>query len=395
MLRSPNKGRPKSRSRSHDFDCPSARPRTRVEIKKELDKEKFKEKIIEIELKMSTKIEKLETQHQNTVLWFTEEIRKLVSANNTLSEILLKLTKKVEILETKNHENTNPTVKGVFEHKSNPNPSCQNSPIILPETNNESEMECDYDEDNLNRVQHKENDQIRPDNLNFEEDLTLKAEAFEKDFKLPLSGAEVHITSLRGGADVASGYDRVVPDGEGLWLELSEEQIFKHNFRKRQRTATRQYYTMPGVTLHQQLSAEKYPFPRRHKLAVKIQRSGPNSKLKTGKFYIHAYQIKIYNPKEGSRWLGTGRLVQKLKRRFGAAYHPRPNRSQQRVNLQPQQNQNVGQPIKINSQISEQPQIKRMINNRLVNNPEVSYANVARQNQQYPHYLYQPQQASQ
>ena len=36
-----------------------------------------------------------------------------------------------------------------------------------------------------------------------------------------------------------------------------------------------------------------------------------------------------------------------------------------------------------------------MINNRLVNNPEVSYANVARQNQQYPHYLYQPQQASQ
>ena len=44
-------------------------------------------------------------------------------------------------------------------------------------------------------VQHKENDQIRPDNLNFEEDLTLKAEAFEKDLKLPLSGAEVHITS--------------------------------------------------------------------------------------------------------------------------------------------------------------------------------------------------------
>ena len=31
---------------------------------------------------------------------------------------------------------------------------------------------------------------------------------------------------------MASGYDRVVPDGEGLWLELSEEQIFKHSFRK-------------------------------------------------------------------------------------------------------------------------------------------------------------------
>ena len=80
----------------------------------------------------------------------------------------------------------------------------------------------------------------RPEKFNTEEDLVLKAEAFEKDFKLPLNGAEVHITSLRGGVDVASGYERVVPDGEGLWLELSEEQIYKLNFSKRQKTATRQ-----------------------------------------------------------------------------------------------------------------------------------------------------------
>ena len=80
------------------------------------------------------------------------------------------------------------------------------------------------------------------------------------------------------------------------------------------------------MTLHQQLLAEKRLYPRRHKLAVKIQRSEPSSKLKAGKYYVHAYQVKIYNPELGSRWLGTSRLVQKLKRKFGSAYHPRPNR---------------------------------------------------------------------
>ena len=60
MLRLSNKGRPNSRSRSHDVDCPSARPQRRVEIEKGLDKEKFNEKLVEIEWKMSTKITKLE-----------------------------------------------------------------------------------------------------------------------------------------------------------------------------------------------------------------------------------------------------------------------------------------------------------------------------------------------
>ena len=84
-------------------------------------------------------------------------------------------------------------------------------------------------------------------------DLQIKIDAFRNDFKLPLNGAEVHISSLRGGVDVANGYERVIADGESLWLELSEEQIFRNNFKMRWRTKSRLYYVMNGVTLHKQL----------------------------------------------------------------------------------------------------------------------------------------------
>ena len=80
---------------------------------------------------------------------------------------------------------------------------------------------------------------------------------------------------------------------------------------------------MQGVTLHKQLALESHPYPRRQKLAVRIERSGPSSRLLTGKYYLHAHQVKIYNPKLGTRWLGTGRLIRKLVAAFGSSYHPK------------------------------------------------------------------------
>ena len=77
---------------------------------------------------------------------------------------------------------------------------------------------------------------------------------------------------------------------------------------------------MHGVTLHQQLAVETGKYPRRHKLAVKlINRVGPSSKLVVGKWYLHAHQVKIYNQALGSRWLGTKKLVYKLKMTFPVA----------------------------------------------------------------------------
>ena len=102
-------------------------------------------------------------------------------------------------------------------------------------------------------------------------DLQMKIDAFKNDIKLPLDEAGVYISSIKGH-DVARGYKRVIADAEGLWFELTEDQIYWAKFKTRQKTEIRQYWTLPGVTLHQQLVKEVNPFPRRHKLAVKLKR---------------------------------------------------------------------------------------------------------------------------
>ena len=98
----------RSRSRSHDQDQTPKRAMTRIELEREWNKLKIIDKIIEIELRMNTKVAKLEEQHQDTVLWFTEEIRKVASANKELRKIILKLTRKVEFMEENNQTNTLP-----------------------------------------------------------------------------------------------------------------------------------------------------------------------------------------------------------------------------------------------------------------------------------------------
>ena len=114
-------------------------------------------------------------------------------------------------------------------------------------------------------------------------DIMMKENAFKEDIKLPLFKTVAHISGLRRGEDVAKGYERVVADGESLWLELNKEEIYLTNFRKRQRTQSRQYWTMNGVTIHQQLTLEPGKYPRRHKLSVKpIDRPGCSSNLEAG-----------------------------------------------------------------------------------------------------------------
>ena len=54
-----------------------------------------------------------------------------------------------------------------------------------------------------------------------------------------------------------------------------------------------------------------------------FQWTQPSDRLKRGKWYIHVHQIKIYNQKLGTRWLGTRRLIKKLEAAFGKSYHPR------------------------------------------------------------------------
>ena len=140
--------------------------------------------------------------------------------------------------------------------------------------------------------------------------------------------AKIH--SLVGDEPVASRYNNVVADGESIWLELPENTLNLSMFKKRQTTSSRQYYTLNGVTIHKQLELETGRIPRRHKLAVRIIRNEPSSRLLKGKWYVHAHQIKIQLPTDSPnvwRKLHTAKLVRKLRSTFGACYHPRTSQT--------------------------------------------------------------------
>ena len=133
-------------------------------------------------------------------------------------------------------------------------------------------------------------------------DIVIKEKAFTEDFKLPLSPADpwaANIYSLVGDDLIARGYERVVTDGESIWLEIPRNWLCTKRLTKRQLTPSRQYFTLNGVTIHNQLQTELGRSPRRHKLAVKIPRAEPSSRLLVGKWYIHVHQIKIASSIEG------------------------------------------------------------------------------------------------
>ena len=162
-------------------------------------------------------------------------------------------------------------------------------------------------------------------------DILLKKEAFHNDCRLPLSPPETHPVQIYGVVGdnlVATGYDNVIEDGESIWLKLPENHINLTSIKQRQITSSRRYYTFNGVTLHKQLELEIERIPRRQKLAVRILRDEPSSRLQKGRWYLHVHQIKFLiggNKSHEWRSLDTKRLIRKLRSTFGSYYHPRLN----------------------------------------------------------------------
>ena len=104
--------------------------------------------------------------------------------------------------------------------------------------------------------------------------------------------------------------------------------LWKSIFLKRPKTSTRQYHTVSGLTNHQQLVPEYGRSPRRQKLAVKIPRAAPCSRLIASKWYTHIHQVKMKTWTNGvAGWskLRSTRLIKILRRTFAQNYHPRSN----------------------------------------------------------------------
>ena len=171
-------------------------------------------------------------------------------------------------------------------------------------------------------------------------DIAIKEWAFCSDFKLPLfQTVNASITTISGEL-IANGYDRVIADGESLWLEIPRTKLLLGKLQARQRTSSRYFYTLHGATIHQQIASETSLCPRRHKLAVKVKRNVPSCRLTVGNWYVHAHQVRINTRNDDnriiSRRLGTNRLAKLLRTIFGQAYHPRTKtRSYHRIDSLP------------------------------------------------------------
>ena len=176
-------------------------------------------------------------------------------------------------------------------------------------------------------------------------DREIKEWAFSTSFQLPLEPRgtfNARITTFDGDL-VATGYDRIVADGESIWFEVPKAELNLTKFQPRQRTPSRNFYTLSGVTAHEQLQTEIGRSPRRHKLAVKVKRNLPCCRLTPDKWYVHAHQVKIETDHSGKlrlRRLKTKRLISILRSVFGRAYFPRLNSSkpktqQRRTRVEP------------------------------------------------------------
>lgn len=99
----------------------------------------------------------------------------------------------------------------------------------------------------------------------------------------------VRITTIRGDL-IATEYSRVIADGESIWFEVPKDNLDFSKFNPRQRTSSRsrQFYTA-----HQQIERDLGLSPRRHKLAVKVQRNLPSCRLSAGKWYINVHQVRV------------------------------------------------------------------------------------------------------
>ena len=222
----------KSRSRSRSREKTSSKLTHQRKNLTELDKGELITKIIETELRLTNKIAKIENDQKDQVLWFAAEIEKCATTNTKLSKIIRNLMKKISNLEERR------MVPNQCSHEENRNITQnelnENSPIILPQTEEYKELVNDVEMTVNNQPSHSEpnttnNREQQPTTVPID-DLYIKLRAFENDFKLSLEGEAVHITSLCNGIDVANGYDRVVADGESLYQRIkSLNQIFRKN----------------------------------------------------------------------------------------------------------------------------------------------------------------------
>ena len=127
---------------------------------------------------------------------------------------------------------------------------------------------------------------------------------------------------------VARGYNRILPTWQGYFIELEEDDIVEdHLTRDEYPSDGEESWTTPGVKVFKLTRPDNRRTPRAHRFALKTPPdfTGRCNPLSVHKYYIHAYQTRFVDGKQG-RSLNSRSMASMLRQMYPEQYQLSPTR---------------------------------------------------------------------
>ena len=148
---------------------------------------------------------------------------------------------------------------------------------------------------------------------------------WEEQIALPLAGPQKRNMYSFKNALVATGYDKIVITWQGMFYEVSEDNIELGNMtRKISPDDEVCKWVTEGVTVFKWKPHHRHIL-RRHRFAIRSLKPGwmDRKVFKPTKYYIHVYQTKIERAWNDLRTLHSRTMAQHLSQNWGRQYWPR------------------------------------------------------------------------
>ena len=120
---------------------------------------------------------------------------------------------------------------------------------------------------------------------------------------------------------VANGYQRVVTTWQGMYYEMTKQQVEWRNLKDRGVTIGGDYrWGTEGLTVYKPIKEMPTSTVVRHRFAMLPPQGSHRRRLRTDRYYIHVYQTKIGDER---KTLQSRKIAQELGRRYRKYYYPR------------------------------------------------------------------------
>ena len=187
----------------------------------------------------------------------------------------------------------------------------------------EHEMEVEYAESHRNLrptpvIERRQQRKWKNQKYSQEEYLE---ECFRKQIGMPTQGPQrINIYNFKN-KKVATGYQRVVTTCQGMYFEMTKQQVEWGNLKDRGVTIGGDYrWGTEGITVYKPIKEMPTSTVVRHRFAMLPPKGTYRRRLKTDRYYIHVYQTKIGDQR---KTLQSRKMAQELRRRYREYYYPR------------------------------------------------------------------------